>query len=58
MQNDHINIHKTKIITESKLKKYDRKSEYATKHVFWEQGVTRAHESDIYRACPQYQITG
>ena len=40
MQNDCINIHKTKTNIGSKLKKYDWESEYLTKYVFWEQGVT------------------
>ena len=40
MQNDRINIHKTKTITGSKLRNTIEKSEYATKYVFQERGVT------------------
>ena len=40
MPNDHITIHKIKINTESKSKNMIKKSEYATKYVFREQGVT------------------
>jgi len=40
MQNDRINIHKTKTNTESKLKNTIKKSEHVSKYIFWEWGVT------------------
>ena len=40
MQNDSINIHKTKINMESKSKNMIKKSEHVSKYVFQERGVT------------------
>ena len=40
MQNNHINNHKTKIITESKSKNTIKKSKYVSKYVFRGWGIT------------------
>ena len=39
-QKDQINNHKTEINTGSKSKNTIKKSEYVSKYVFWERGVT------------------